>query len=138
MSSYAPIKTAFNDQECLLAALADNTDRCYKNVEVHENPVNLVGYHGDTRQQVANIVIRRSEVGSASNDIGFVKGEDGKYTAIVSDFDSHRHGTKWMTAVKASYAAKRGEKEMQKQGLRFMSREKINGKTVIKYLKQGA
>ncbi len=138
MSAYASLKTEFTDQECLLAALADNTERCYTKVEVHENPVNLVGFHGDTRQQVANIVIRRSEVGGASNDIGFVKDNDGKYTAIISDYDSHRHGTKWMTAVKASYTEKRAVKEMKRQGLRFMSREKIGNKIVVKYLKQGA
>ena len=138
MSAYAPIKTEFNDQECLLAALADNTDRCYKNVEVHEKAVNLTGYHGDTRSQVANIVIRRSEIGSASNDIGFVKDSDGKFTAIISDYDSHRHGAKWMTAIKASYTQKRFEKEAQRQGLKFISRGKINGKTIVKYLKVGA
>ena len=138
MSAYASLKTEFTDQECLLAALADNTERCYKNVEVHETPVNLVGYHSDIRSQVANIVIRRSEIGSASNDIGFAKGEDGKFTAIVSDYDSNRHGTKWMTAVKASYTEKRAVKEMKRQGLRLMSREKIGNKIVVKYLKQGA
>jgi predicted transposase YbfD/YdcC len=137
MSAYASLKTEFTDQECLLAALADNTERCYKTVEVHETPVNLVGYHSDTRSQVANIVIRRNEIGSASNDIGFVKDNDGKFTAIISDYDSHRHGTKWMTAVKASYTEKRFEKEAKRQGLRFVSREKLNGKTIVKYLKQG-
>jgi hypothetical protein len=138
MSAYAQVQTEFNDQECLLAALADNEVRSYKNVEVHEKPVNLVGYHGDLRQQVAEIVIRRSEIGDASNDIGFSKNSDGKFTAIVSDYDSHRHGTKWMTAVKASYTEKRAVKEMEKQGLKYMSREKIGNKIVVKYLKQGA
>jgi hypothetical protein len=137
MSAYAPVKTEFNDKECLLAALADNEVRSYKNVEVHEKPVNLVGYHGDMRQQVAEIVIRRKEIGSASNDIGFAQGEDGTYTAIISDYDSHQHNGKWMTAVKASYATKRFEKTAQGMGLKFLSREKVNGKMVTKYLKQG-
>jgi hypothetical protein len=43
-----------------------------------------------------------------------------------------------MTAVKASYTEKRAVKEMKRQGLRFMSREKIGNKVVIKYLKAGA
>ena len=108
------------------------------NVEVHETPVHLIGYHSDSRPEVANIIIRRSEIGNKSNDIGFSKNSDGKFTAIVSDYDSHRHGTKWMTAVKASYTEKRAVKEMKRQGLRFMSREKIGNKIVVKYLKQGA
>jgi len=99
--------------------------------------VHLIGYHSDTRPEVANIVIRRSEIGSASNDIGFAKNADGTYTAIISDYDSHQHNGKWMTAVKASYATKRFEKSAQEQGLKFLSREKVNGKMVTKYLKQG-
>jgi len=138
MSAYAPVKTEFNDKECLLAALADNEVRSYKNVEVHEKPVNLVGFHGDLRQQTAEIVIRRKDIDSASNDIGFAKAEDGTYTAIISDYDSHQHNGKWMTAVKASYATKRFEKTAQGMGLKFLSREKVNGKMVTKYLKVGA
>jgi len=137
MSAYTSLETEFNDQDCLVAALKDNEDRSFINVEVHEKPVNLVGYHSDTRSQVANIVIRRSEIGGASNDIGFVK-ENGKFKVIISDYDSHRHGTEWMTAVKRSYAEKRAVKEMKKQGLKFVSRKVVNGKIVIKYLRQGA
>ena len=137
MSAYTSLETEFNDQDCLIAALADNEDRKYTDIVVHEKAVPLVGYHGDTRSQVANIIIRRNTIGSASNDIGFVKGEDGKFKAIISDYDSNRHGNKWMTAVKQSYTEKRAVKEMKRQGLVFKSRNVVNGKIVLKYLKQG-
>lgn len=58
------------------------------------NPMHLEGYHGDQRAETANIVIPRSLVnqhlsGGASNDVGFVKTDDG-FDAIVSQYDQGR------------------------------------------------
>ena len=135
ISAYLPFETEFNDEQCLLAALADNDVRSYKNVEVHEQPQNLIGYHGDTRSQKANIIIRRSEIGGSSNDIGFLKNADGKYTAIISDFDKGTHNTKYMVGLKSAYAAARMHKEARRQGLKLKSDNVVNGKRVVKYLK---
>lgn len=135
MSAYSPFETEFNDQECLVKAL---TDVGYKKVEIHETPKHLIGYHGDTRPEVANIIVRRSEIGGASNDIGFVKSPDGKYAAIISDFDRSRHNSKWMTGLKTQYADHRMTKEAKRQGLILKSRNVVNGKIVVRYLKQGA
>jgi hypothetical protein len=55
-------------------------------IEEHEFPVSLQGYQGDSRQQTAHIVIRRKNIGSASNDIGFEVREDG-ISIYVSDYD---------------------------------------------------
>ncbi len=138
MSAYLPFQTEFNDEQCLVQALAENTERSYKNVEVHQTPQHLVGYHGDTRSQVANIIVRRSEIGGASNDIGFLKDEKtGKYTAIISDFDKGRHNDKYMVGLKSAYAAARMHKEAKRQGLKLKSDQIVNGKRVVKYLKVG-
>lgn len=59
-------------------------------IEQHEFPVPLVGYQGDKREQKAHVVIRRSHVGTASNDIGFEILKDG-IRIIVSDYDKS-HG----------------------------------------------
>jgi hypothetical protein len=134
MSAYSPFETEFNDQECLIKALAEVG---YKNVEIHEQAKHLVGYHGDTRPEVANIIVRRKEIGGASNDIGFVKKADGKFTAIISDFDRGRHNDKWMTGLKTKYAEGRMVKEARRQGLVLKSRNIVNGKIVVKYLKTG-
>jgi uncharacterized protein DUF1257 len=134
MSAYLPFETEFNDQECLIKALADNEVIKYSNVEVHEQPQNLVGYHGDTRTQKANIIVRRKDIGGASNDIGFLKGENGKFTAIISDFDKGKHNATYMTGLKKSYAAARMHKEARRQGLKFKSDTMVNGKRVVKYL----
>jgi hypothetical protein len=134
MSAYLPFETEFNDQDCLVKALAENDVIQYTNVEVHETPQNLIGYHGDTRSQKADIIVRRKDIGGASNDIGFVKGENGKYTAIISDFDKHKHNDKYMTGLKRSYAAARMHKEARRQGLKLKSDTVVNGKRIVKYL----
>lgn len=89
MSKYAEYQTeALRDREVLLAALAElgyGPDK----VEVHEQPVHLVGYEGRARPEVANIVIRQQHTGiSASNDVGFLRQPDGSYRPIVSEYDS--------------------------------------------------
>ncbi|MCA9651799.1 MAG: DUF1257 domain-containing protein [Myxococcales bacterium] len=109
MSAYITSMTPMTDEECLLAALAElGFDR--SKVEVHANPVALVGYAGDRRQQTAHLVIRRQHVGSMSNDIGFLATETG-YRAIVSDYDRARYGQAWLVRLGACYqqylAAKR-------------------------------
>jgi hypothetical protein len=65
------------------------------NVKVDLNePMHLEGYHGDKRQETANIVIPRSMVnqymsGGASNDVGFTRTSEG-FDAIVSQYDQSR------------------------------------------------
>ena len=110
----------------------------YKDVEVHDEAQNLVGYHGDTRAEKANVIVRRKFVGSAANDIGFVKTEDGKYAPIISEYDSGKHNTKWLNGLKASFAEHRTAKEARRLGVKLKSRTVINGKLVIKYLDQRA
>jgi hypothetical protein len=135
MSAYLPFETEFMDQECLIKALAENTEISYTKVEVHEQPQNLVGYHGDMRQQKANIIIRRKDIGGSSNDIGFLKNEaTGKYTAIISDFDKHKHGSPYMLGLKNAYNVARMKKEARRQGLKLKSDTVVNGKRVVKYL----
>jgi hypothetical protein len=103
MSAYMTLLTPMTDQECLLAALADLGFDGAK-VEVHATPVNLVGYHGDQRQQSANIMIRRQYVGVGSNDVGFLASVTG-YQAFVSGYDHPRFGTGWLTQLNSRYQA---------------------------------
>ena len=75
-------------QEILLAALAELG---WKDgaVEVHQTPQTLMDWHGQSRPQKANIIIRRRNTGlGASNDVGFIKNADGTFSPIVSDYDS--------------------------------------------------
>lgn len=61
---------------------------------VHEQPVNLYGYLGDKRTELAHILIPRSQVGGSSNDIGFERLANGKYKMHVSEFDKNRWNAK--------------------------------------------
>ena len=134
MSAYSQLQTIYRDRDCLVEALKEMG---YGTVEIHEDAQQLQGYHGDLREQRANVIVRRKYVGNASNDLGFVKKEDGTYAAIVSDFDSIRHNTKWFDGLKRSYTDKVTTKAAKKMGLKLHSRQVVNGKLVIKYLKLG-
>jgi hypothetical protein len=131
MSAYASLETQYKDRECLVAALGDMG---YNDVEVHEDAQNLVGYHGDTRAQKANVIVRRKFVGQAANDIGWEL-QNGSYVQHISQYDSGKHNTKWLDGLKKNYTERVVSKEAKKQGLKLHSRTVVNGKVVVKYLK---
>lgn len=92
MSAYKEYQTQFKDLDCLLHALQTVPGRdgrifTREQIEVHEQAVPLVGFHGDTREQKAHIIIRRKHVGAAANDIGYERLADGTYVARISEFD---------------------------------------------------
>lgn len=90
MSEYIVCETNYTNEEILKEALVD-IGIPVGAIEVHQEAQDLIGIGGTRRSQKAHIIIRRSTVGSASNDIGFEKQADGSYKAIVSDYDK-RHG----------------------------------------------
>lgn len=138
MSAYITLLTPMMDQDCLLAALSDAGFGSNK-VEVHPVPVPLVGYEGDQRTQVANIVIRRRYAGQSSNDVGFLATEIG-YQAIISDYDQSRYGANWMAQLHSLYqshwaakleraaAAERRRLEEERQRLVEAQRQAIHEK----------
>lgn len=95
MSKYEETKTVFTDGDHLVAALQDLG---YTPVRDLQGATHLIGYHGDTRPEVAHIIIPRAQIGGASNDIGFVR-QDGVYRAIISDFDSRAATAKYGEGV---------------------------------------
>ncbi|MBM4343934.1 MAG: DUF1257 domain-containing protein [Deltaproteobacteria bacterium] len=103
MSAYMTLLTPMTDQACLLDALADLGFGAAL-VEVHATPVRLEGYGGDQRTQTAHIVIRRHNVGVASNDVGFLATATG-YQALVSDFDHPKLGSGWLAQLNQRYSA---------------------------------
>ena len=131
MSRYNRQKSTYNDRDCLVAAL---NEQGYAEVEVHEEAVNLIGYHGDTRPEKANVIVRRKHIGTAANDLGFVKEADGTYSAIVSDYDSRKHGAVWMTGLKKAYTEKRLIKHAAKNGLKYLGKKIVNNKVQIQWI----
>jgi hypothetical protein len=114
MSHFTRVKTQFKNRACLIKALEDMG---YKGkVEVHDKAVNLYGYQGDKREQVANIILRRKYVGGSSNDIGFVLREDGSYEAIISEFDSTKHNKAWVGKLTQRYSLHTVKDQAKKLG----------------------
>ena len=131
MSKYNRQKSQYNDRDCLVAAL---NEQGYTDVEVHEEAVNLIGYHGDTRPEKANVIVRRKHIGTAANDLGFVRESDGTFSCNVSDYDRHKHGAEWMTGLKVAYTEKRLIKHAASKGLKYLGKKVVNNKVQIQWM----
>lgn len=123
MSRYCKVKTQFKDGTALVVALMETGGWTETQIVVHKTPQHLCGYKGDERKEVANIIIRKKNVGSSSNDLGFVLGEDGHYEAIVSQYDSKKYGQTWMDKLKGNYAYHKLKIDMSHRG-RTVTRER--------------
>lgn len=101
MSAFITLATPMIDQECLVQALVDlGFDE--NKIELHAEPVELIGFDGAGRGRSGHVVIRRWHVGSASNDIGFERTPTG-FRAYVSDFDQKNYGRSWMRRLHERY-----------------------------------
>ena len=106
MSAYSKLETIYKDRDCLVAAL---NEQGYTTVEVHDVAQPLVDYHGrqthytDANGDMAHVIVRRNFVGGAANDLGILRQADGTYSAMVSQFDSSKHNTKWFNGLKQKY-----------------------------------
>ncbi len=103
-------------------------------MEVHKEPVSLIGYHGDTRKEKANVIVRRVHVGPDAKDLGFVKKPGGTYAAIVSEFDSGKHDASWFNGLKRAYTERVTLKTAAKSGFRFLGKKVINGKAQLQFM----
>ena len=131
MSKYNRQRSQYNDRDCLVAAL---NEVGYTDVEVYDESVSLYGYRGDVRPEKANVIVRRKHISTAANDLGFVRESDGTYSAIVSDYDRHKHGAEWMTGLKKAYTEKRLIKHAAKNGLKYLGKKVVNNKVQIQWL----
>ena len=90
----------FKDRRLLLAALVDLG---YSQVE-EGDALHLYGYQGDQRPETAQLVVRRSFVGSASNDLGFVQTPEG-YTPLLSEYDQRTlHSGQFVAKLRVAYS----------------------------------
>ncbi len=121
---------AFRDRECLLNALSE----CgYSTVEEGDS-LSLYGYRGDRRPEMAQIVVRRKFIGSASNDLGFQKTEAG-YVPVISEYDQrYMMRGNFLTNLRTNYNLKSAEK-LARSFLGTLHKERV-GSTIkirIKY-----
>jgi hypothetical protein len=83
MSKYEEFRTVIADETYLVEAL----EQLGYKPEVQKSGAPLYGYMGDERSERANVIIRRSQLDSASNDIGFARDESGHFQAVISEYD---------------------------------------------------
>lgn len=134
MSEYAQKATEYKDASLLCEALKEMG---YANVLHHETPQHLYGYKGDRREQTADIIIPRRDVGQASNDVGFARQPNGAYAAIISQYDSRAGAcdAAWLKKLKATYAEKGVMRQAQREGLRFTGKKTVAGKVKLQFVK---
>jgi len=130
MSSYCNVETEFRNEVALINALMETGNWRQDQIEYHGQATGLYGYHGDLRNDKANIVIRRQHVGSASNDIGFIKSENGTFTAVISQYDGRIYNQSWLNKLKGNYAFQCIKEQQQARG-RIVTRERIGNKQRI-------
>lgn len=129
MSRYCSVKTEFTDQDALVAALIE-MGWTQDQIEVHEAAEHLFGYQGDQRNEMAHIIIRRHNVGRASNDVGFFRKSDGTYSAIISDYDKGKLNNAWMGKLRGEYAVSRVRQQVRG---RTITRERLpNGRQLVR------
>ena len=107
----------------------------YKPV-IYDSPQKLRGYKGDLRIQKAEIIIPKSQISRASNDIGFNRGKNGKYTLYISEYDESIAETGRgfvLNNLKKTYAKNKIIKEVSKTSkYKLKTIEGVNNKIKIK------
>jgi hypothetical protein len=79
VSKYSELSTVLTEERYLIEALQE----LGYVPEVCREGTALVGYMGDARAEKAHIVIRRRQLDSASNDIGFARNGNGVYQVRI-------------------------------------------------------
>ena len=122
MSKYGTLETEIKEQKYLIAALAEMG----YHPEVHLDGAPLIGYEGLERPERAHIILRRRELDSASNDIGFAKTADGRYAAQLSEYDQAiGFDQKWLNRIRQLYKEKQTIVAAKSKGYVFKGREVV-------------
>jgi len=122
VSKFSELQTVITDERYLVEALQDLGYA----PEVCRDGKNLVGYMGDERPEKAHIIIRRWQLDSASNDIGFTRDGNGVYRAIISDYDRGiGFDTAWLGRVAQTYKERQTMAVAKAKGYLFKGREVV-------------
>jgi hypothetical protein len=90
LSEYAVIQTQFRDAAVLAAALTDLGFPA-RAIEWHEKPAVLRGPTIEVAAY-AQLVIRGRHVGPGADDLGFIRGRDGVFHALVGTMEQRTPG----------------------------------------------
>jgi hypothetical protein len=117
VSKYAEIQTTITDAPALVAALGELYPGA--TAEVYNEPTECRGYAGETLK--AHIIIRHR--GRYGTDIGFLRGADGAYRAVVDDHENDGEAQKLIGRIQQHYACARTLAQAARKGYRLQSRE---------------
>jgi hypothetical protein len=122
MSKYQEMRTVVSHEGHLIEAL----NEMGYTPEVCAEGTALFGYMGDERSERAQIVIRRRQLDSASNDIGFRRDESGVYRAIISEYDRGiGFDEAWLGQVAQTYKERQTMAIAKSKGYFFQGRQVI-------------
>jgi hypothetical protein len=139
MSEYAVVQTQFRDPAVLAAALTDLGFRPSA-IEWHAEPVPLVGPTIEV-PALAQLAIRGRHVGPGANDLGFVRGPDGVFHALVGIMEQRTRGwhgpydQAWLGRLAAAYAVRQLATQYQTKGWRVTVTRQPDG--VIELVAEG-
>jgi hypothetical protein len=123
VSKYLEMRTELKDERYLIEALRELGFE----PEVCPEGKPLFGYTGDERPERAQIIIRRRQLDSASNDIGFARDGSGTYQAIISEYDrSIGFNEAWLGRVAQTYKERQTMAVAKAKGYVFKGKEIID------------
>ncbi|PYM53794.1 MAG: hypothetical protein DMD79_25700 [Candidatus Rokuibacteriota bacterium] len=131
LSEYAVIQTQFRDPAGLAAALTDLGFPASA-IEWHEEPARLRGPSIEV-PGYAHLVIRGRHVGPGANDLGFARGPDGVFQALVGVMEQRTcgwHGPydqTWLGRLAAAYAVRQLAAQYQAKGWRVTITRQADG-----------
>ncbi len=109
MTSVRRVPTTITSSRALVAALEQGG---FKVVERHSAPQPLLSWRKQPMGVSAEIIVRRAQIGSTADDLGFTRGPSGAFEAILSDIHLSRFDRRWFQKLAeraASAAAAAGE-----------------------------
>src|SRR4029077_14204002 len=122
MSKYQEMRTVVSHEGHLIEAL----NEMGYTPEVCSEGTALFGYMGDERSECAQIVIRRRQLDSASNDIGFRRDESGVYRAIISEYDRGiGFDEAWLGRIAQTYKERQTMAIAKAKGYVFQGRQVV-------------
>jgi hypothetical protein len=122
MSHYTEVRLEMSDQDALVAAL---NDLGLKKVEVHDAPQVIHGFDGQIRH--AEVIVRNA--GHLSNDIGFLRGPDGNFQAVLDDYDlTCKFTPAWRGQLLQRYGRHVAVAKLKKKGFRVVREENRDGR----------
>jgi hypothetical protein len=79
---------------------------------------------GDERPERAHVIIRRHQLDSASNDVGFRRDEGGVYRAIISEYDRGiGFDDAWLGRIAQAYKERQTMAVAKSKGYVFQGRQ---------------